>query len=94
MLLWLTNFLGHYYHGFYVFHYLTLRTIMSALTAFTISLLVGPFMIRSLAEHQVGQTVRDDGPQSHLKKAGTPTMGGRADFNSDHHHHFIVERTQ
>jgi phospho-N-acetylmuramoyl-pentapeptide-transferase len=69
---WLTGF----YSGFRVFNYLTLRSILAALTALTISLLVGPAMIRKLAEHQVGQRVRADGPQSHLTKAGTPTMGG------------------
>jgi len=69
---WLTGF----YSGFRVFNYLTLRSILAALTALTISLVVGPTMIRKLAEHQVGQRVRSDGPQSHLTKAGTPTMGG------------------
>jgi len=76
MLFWLTDHLNHYYHGFNVFHYLTFRTILSILTAFCISLVVGPFMIRRLAENQIGQTVRNDGPKSHMAKAGTPTMGG------------------
>jgi phospho-N-acetylmuramoyl-pentapeptide-transferase len=76
MLLWLTHYLSQYFHGFHVFQYLTLRAILSTLTAFAISLLVGPFMIRRLTYHQVGQSIRDDGPQSHLSKAGTPTMGG------------------
>ncbi len=69
---WLTE----YYSGFNVFQYLTLRAILAALTALAISLLVGPRMIRWLAEYQVGQRVRSDGPQTHLSKAGTPTMGG------------------
>ena len=69
---WLTE----YYSGFHVFAYLTLRAILAALTALAISLLVGPRMIRWLAEYQVGQRVRSDGPQTHLSKAGTPTMGG------------------
>ncbi len=76
MLLWLAQFLEHYLHGFRVFQYLTLRAILSVLTALFIALLVGPAMIRRLSLHQIGQTIRDDGPQSHLSKAGTPTMGG------------------
>lgn len=76
MLLWLTQLLTHYYHAFGVFQYLTLRTILAALTSLTIALLVGPVMIRRLSRYQIGQTIRDDGPQSHLSKAGTPTMGG------------------
>jgi phospho-N-acetylmuramoyl-pentapeptide-transferase len=73
---YLTEWLTQYYTGFNAFSYLTLRAIMAALTALLISFLVGPSMIRKLAEHQVGQRVRSDGPQSHLSKAGTPTMGG------------------
>ena len=76
MLYLLAQFLEQYYHPFQVFHYLTLRSILSSLTALLIALLVGPVMIRKLTYHQVGQNVRDDGPQTHLKKAGTPTMGG------------------
>jgi phospho-N-acetylmuramoyl-pentapeptide-transferase len=67
---------AQYHSGFNVFGYLTLRAILAALTALAISLLVGPRMIRWLAEYQVGQRVRSDGPQTHLTKAGTPTMGG------------------
>jgi len=59
-----------------VFKYLTLRGILGVLTALLIALLVGPHMIRKLNHYQIGQSVRDDGPQSHLSKAGTPTMGG------------------
>ena len=76
MLLWLADYLTQFYSGFRVFQYLTLRGILAAGTALSISLLVGPSMIRRLQYLQVGQSVRDDGPQSHLSKAGTPTMGG------------------
>jgi phospho-N-acetylmuramoyl-pentapeptide-transferase len=76
MLLWLTHLLTHYYRFFNVFQYLTLRTILSVLTALLISFCIGPWMIRRLITHQIGQHVRADGPQSHLKKTGTPTMGG------------------
>lgn len=76
MLLWLADFLSQYYHGFAVFKYLTLRGILGVLTALGLSLWLGPHMIRRLSYHQIGQSVRDDGPQSHLSKAGTPTMGG------------------
>ncbi len=76
MLRYFTEWLTQYYSGFNAFSYLTLRAILAALTALSISFLVGPTMIRKLAERQVGQRVRSDGPQSHLSKAGTPTMGG------------------
>ncbi|MEN8179048.1 MAG: phospho-N-acetylmuramoyl-pentapeptide-transferase [Pseudomonadota bacterium] len=76
MLLYLTEWLAEYDTAFNVFQYLTLRTILGVLTALLISLLVGPMMIRRLSFHQIGQTVRDDGPESHFSKAGTPTMGG------------------
>jgi phospho-N-acetylmuramoyl-pentapeptide-transferase len=76
MLRYLAEWLTHYYTGFNAFSYLTLRAILAALTALAISFFVGPTMIRRLAERQVGQRVRSDGPQSHLSKAGTPTMGG------------------
>ena len=76
MLLQLTEYLDQFYSGFGVFRYLTLRAILGALTALMISLIVGPSMIRRLSRFQIGQTVRDDGPQSHFAKAGTPTMGG------------------
>jgi phospho-N-acetylmuramoyl-pentapeptide-transferase len=61
---------------FNVFRYITFRTIYASLTAFFICFLLGPWMIRKLGGMQVGQFIRDDGPQSHLAKAGTPTMGG------------------
>lgn len=70
---WLTV---NVYSGFNVFQYLTLRGIFGVLTALLIALLIGPGMIRRLALYQIGQPIRDDGPQSHLSKAGTPTMGG------------------
>jgi phospho-N-acetylmuramoyl-pentapeptide-transferase len=76
MLLWLAEYLQQYYSGFNLFSYLTVRGILGVLTALLIALLLGPLMIRKLAGKQIGQTVRDDGPQSHLSKAGTPTMGG------------------
>jgi phospho-N-acetylmuramoyl-pentapeptide-transferase len=76
MLRLLAEWLIQFNPSFRVFNYLTLRAILAALTALAISLLVGPVMIRKLAEHQVGQRVRADGPQAHLSKAGTPTMGG------------------
>jgi phospho-N-acetylmuramoyl-pentapeptide-transferase len=76
MLRHVTAWLAEFHSGFNVFQYLTLRAILAALTALAISLLVGPRMIRWLAEYQVGQRVRSDGPQTHLSKAGTPTMGG------------------
>jgi len=59
-----------------VFRYLTLRAILGVLTALAVSFLIGPMVIRRLVFRQLGQTVRKDGPQSHLSKAGTPTMGG------------------
>lgn len=68
--------LAEHYSFFNVFQYLTLRSICAVLTALTISLLVGPVMIRKLRYHQIGQTVRQDGPPTHFDKVGTPTMGG------------------
>lgn len=76
MLLWLTNYLVQYDSSFAVFQYLTVRSILGVLTALVLSLMIGPWMIRRLNYHQIGQVVRDDGPQTHLSKAGTPTMGG------------------
>ncbi|MEE9302215.1 MAG: phospho-N-acetylmuramoyl-pentapeptide-transferase [Thiotrichaceae bacterium] len=76
MLVALFDYLSQYYSGFNVFQYLTLRAILGLLTALGISLLLGPKMIASLTEMKVGQVIREDGPQSHLVKAGTPTMGG------------------
>jgi phospho-N-acetylmuramoyl-pentapeptide-transferase len=76
MLLYLAEFLKRYDSGFNVFQYLTLRAILGVLTALAISLVVGPVMIRRLSFYQIGQNVRTDGPESHLTKAGIPTMGG------------------
>ena len=76
MLLWLTEYLSQFISGFAVFQYLTFRTMVSVVTALAMSLLIGPIVIARLSHHQIGQTVREDGPVSHLSKAGTPTMGG------------------
>ncbi|WP_374352858.1 phospho-N-acetylmuramoyl-pentapeptide-transferase [Chitinimonas sp.] len=76
MLLWLANHLGESIRAFNVFGYITLRAVLATMTALFISFLLGPWVIRKLTELKVGQSVRDDGPQTHLVKAGTPTMGG------------------
>jgi len=76
MLYWITQLLQGQYHGFRVFQYLTFRSILAALTALMVGLFCGPLMINWLRRLQIGQMVRDDGPKSHLSKAGTPTMGG------------------
>jgi len=76
MLLWLTQYLAQDIRAFNVFNYITLRAVLATLTSLTISFVVGPAVIRKLASMKIGQAVRDDGPQSHLIKAGTPTMGG------------------
>jgi phospho-N-acetylmuramoyl-pentapeptide-transferase len=74
--MWLAQQLAVWESAFSVFDYITLRGILSAMTALIVSTLVGPAMIRGLRDMQIGQSVRTDGPQSHLSKAGTPTMGG------------------
>ncbi|ATJ82194.1 phospho-N-acetylmuramoyl-pentapeptide-transferase [Halomonas beimenensis] len=76
MLLFLAELLAQFQSAFNVFNYLTLRMILGTLTALVLCLWLGPVVIRRLVERQIGQAVRDDGPQSHLSKAGTPTMGG------------------
>jgi phospho-N-acetylmuramoyl-pentapeptide-transferase len=76
MLLYLADFLMSLDSGFRVFQYLTFRAILGALTALIISFLIGPWMIRKLTRDKIGQCIREDGPQSHLQKSGTPTMGG------------------
>ena len=76
MLLSLTEYLARFYSGFHVFQYLTLRGILAAVTALALALFIGPTMIALLSRYQIGQQVRSDGPQSHLQKSGTPTMGG------------------
>ncbi len=76
MLLYLADYLAQFDSSFMLFHYLTMRTILGVLTALLISFIIGPVMIRRLSYHQIGQTIREDGPESHHAKAGTPTMGG------------------
>ena len=76
MLYYLSFQLSATYSGFNVFRYITFRAAMAALLALLISLLLGPWLIRTLTQRQIGQQVRDDGPASHALKAGTPTMGG------------------
>ncbi len=77
MLYWLLyEKLYPFFHPFRIFRYLTFRTAFASLTALLIALFIGPYVIQKLREFQIGQFVREDGPQSHLKKTGTPTMGG------------------
>ena len=76
MLLYLTQYLSQFESGFNVFNYLTMRAILGALTALVISFIIGPRMIKRLQVNQLGQPVREEGPETHLLKAGTPTMGG------------------
>jgi phospho-N-acetylmuramoyl-pentapeptide-transferase len=76
MMLYLTQWLAESYHGFNVFQYITLRAILGVLTALVFSFVIGPAMIRRLSALQIGQQIRELGPESHFKKAGTPTMGG------------------
>jgi phospho-N-acetylmuramoyl-pentapeptide-transferase len=76
MLLALANWIATDVRTFNVFGYITLRAVLATMTALVISFVVGPRMIRKLTEYKIGQAVRDDGPQTHLIKAGTPTMGG------------------
>ncbi len=98
MLLMLTQWLSQYERFFSVFNYITLRAVLAAMTALFISFLVGPTMIRKLAAYKIGQSVRSDGPQTHLVKAGTPTMGGALILTSiaittllwgDLHNHYV-----
>jgi phospho-N-acetylmuramoyl-pentapeptide-transferase len=65
-----------FFHPFRIFRYLTFRTAFASFTALLIALFIGPYVIQKLREFQIGQYIREDGPQSHLKKSGTPTMGG------------------
>jgi phospho-N-acetylmuramoyl-pentapeptide-transferase len=76
MLLELAEYLSREIRAFNVFGYITLRAVLAAMTALVISFIAGPAMIRKLAAYKIGQAVRSDGPQTHLTKAGTPTMGG------------------
>jgi phospho-N-acetylmuramoyl-pentapeptide-transferase len=76
MLYYLFFPLREYVSGFNLFRYITFRSAWAAITALLISFVVGPYIIRKLREHQIGEEIRSDGPPTHLKKAGTPTMGG------------------
>ena len=76
MLLDLAQWLSREVRLFNVFSYITLRAVLACLTALAISLILGPYVIRKLTAYKIGQSVRDDGPKSHLTKSGTPTMGG------------------
>jgi phospho-N-acetylmuramoyl-pentapeptide-transferase len=76
VLYWLTQHLTSRISGFNVFSYLTFRAILAMLSSLVLSLVIGPSMIAKLSRYQIGQVVRDDGPKTHLPKAGTPTMGG------------------
>src|ERR1700753_357738 len=76
MLLELAELFRGQLNSLHLFQYVTFRTIMSSLTALVVALLLGPDLIRKLAAVKAGQVIRSDGPQSHLTKAGTPTMGG------------------
>ena len=77
MLYWLLyEKLFPFFHPFRIFRYLTFRTVFASLTALLIALFIGPWVIQKLREFQIGQFVREDGPQSHMKKTGTPTIGG------------------
>src|SRR5213079_2461576 len=68
--------LQHYFSPLNVFRYITVRTVYASLTAMFLALVFGPWLIRKLRELQIGQYIREEGPQAHQKKAGTPTMGG------------------
>src|ERR1041385_8639610 len=77
MLYWLGyEKLYHLYSPFRVFQYSSFRIAMASITALLMAIVLGPWLIARLREFQIGQHIREDGPQSHLKKAGTPTMGG------------------
>ena len=76
MLIWLTDYLTQFESGFGVFRYLTLRTILSVLTSLITSFILGPYLISHLTNKKIAQSIRDDGPEAHLNKIGTPTMGG------------------
>lgn len=76
MLLWLTDYLSSFISVFGVFEYITFRTLVSTATALIFSMLIGPIMISRLSMYQIGEVIRDDGPDRHVDKANTPTMGG------------------
>ena len=87
MLLYLTNYLVEFESGFNVFVYLTLRAILSALTALGICFVIGPRMIERLSTHQPGQPVRSDGPVTHIIKAGYTDDGWCTDTDGDRRQH-------
>src|ERR1700748_107146 len=72
----LYHILQRYFSPLNVFRYITVRTVYASLTAMFLALVFGPWLIRRLREMQIGQFIREEGPQAHQKKAGTPTMGG------------------
>ena len=76
MFLYLIDYLGSISSSFYVFEYITLRAILSIITALVISLLIGPILIKKFSLVNISEVIRNDGPESHQKKSGTPTMGG------------------
>jgi phospho-N-acetylmuramoyl-pentapeptide-transferase len=76
MLLALAQLLAQEIRAFNVFNYITLRAVLATLTSLILSFTIGPPVIRKLTAYKIGQAVRDDGPATHLTKAGTPTMGG------------------
>src|SRR5277367_463029 len=76
MLLWLAQYFQQEFSALRVFNFITFRAVFSTLTAISIGLIAGPAVIRMLTRLKVGQAVRTDGPQTHLVKSGTPTMGG------------------
>ncbi|MEM2145483.1 MAG: hypothetical protein QW279_08975, partial [Candidatus Jordarchaeaceae archaeon] len=78
MFYYLFNYINETFNppGFDVFRFLSFRSALSAITALVISFIFGPKIIRILKKHQIDQPIRDDGPKTHKKKAGTPTMGG------------------
>lgn len=76
MLYWFLFPLSKHFSAFHVFKYITFRTFGAAITGIVLSMIAGPWFIRFMKTKQIGQSIRDDGPQSHLSKKGTPTMGG------------------
>ncbi len=67
---------GTFFSGLRVFRYITVRSVFAAITAFLISIIFGPWIIRRLKAMKANQPIRQEGPETHLKKSGTPTMGG------------------
>ena len=92
MLLWLTEILADYVSGFSVFQYLTFRTMVSVMTALFMSLIIGPYVIDRLTTLQIGQTVRDDGPQIHLQKGRHADHGRLAHPGRHRDEHAVLVR--